>query len=339
MKLAGTNQSQGRNGGRSSGVRMPGIDKPTGRVVALIVLLFIAAAALRGYLPAQGHAARTEPGSGRAAMVFVVVALSATLALLAIAIIARLRDPRAMAPQQADLSEMLGAGRGRPSWRVLLIGLAVIVAWLLIAMLLARLWLPHGVAPPAPPDPSVPPSANGATQPPKQHPQNNSGSMLGILLAGTIPMLLLIVVGSVIMSRRRWRAATSGTLGAAADDRAESAAPPVRSESLARAAERGLAEMVDPSREPREAIIACYAAMERELANVPGAVPQEFDTATEVLARAIEHHALHADNAVQLVNLFAEARFSPHVMNERHREVAMRVLRLVLDELGSRSPA
>jgi hypothetical protein len=97
--------------------------------------------------------------------------------------------------------------------------------------------------------------------------------------------------------------------------------------------------MVDLSREPREAIIACYAAMERELANVPGAVPQEFDTATEVLARAIEHHALHADNAVQLVNLFAEARFSPHVMNERHREVAVRVLRLVLDELGSRSPA
>ena len=97
--------------------------------------------------------------------------------------------------------------------------------------------------------------------------------------------------------------------------------------------------MVDPSREPREAIIACYAAMERELANVPGAVPQEFDTATEVLARAIEHHALHDDNAVQLVNLFAEARFSPHVMNEGHREVAVRVLRLVLDELGARSPA
>jgi hypothetical protein len=39
------------------------------------------------------------------------------------------------------------------------------------------------------------------------------------------------------------------------------------------------------------------------------------------------------------VNLFAEARFSPHVMNERHREVAVRALRLVLDELGSRSPA
>ena len=104
-----------------------------------------------------------------------------------------------------------------------------------------------------------------------------------------------------------------------------------------RAAEVGLAEMADLSREPREAIIACYAAMERELANVPDAAPQDFDTPTEVLARAVEHHALHADNAVQLVNLFAEARFSPHVMNEGHREVAVRVLRLVLDELAAQA--
>jgi 2-hydroxychromene-2-carboxylate isomerase len=75
--------------------------------------------------------------------------------------------------------------------------------------------------------------------------------------------------------------------------------------------------------------------MERELANVPGAAPQEFDTPTEVLARAVELHALHIDNAVQLVHLFEEARFSPHVMNEGHRDVAVDVLRLVLAELRS----
>ncbi|CFS64521.1 Uncharacterised protein [Mycobacterium tuberculosis] len=37
------------------------------------------------------------------------------------------------------------------------------------------------------------------------------------------------------------------------------------------------------------------------------------------------------------MSLFAEARFSPHVMNEEHREVAMRLLRLVLDELSTRT--
>ncbi len=316
-----------------------GIDNPTGRVVGLIVLLMVAAAALRGYLPAR-DAVRAQPGPGRTALAFVVLALTASLTVLAIAIIARLRDPRAMLPGPGDLSGMLGGRGGRPSSRVLLIGLAVIVAWLLLAMLLARLWLPHAVTPSAPAAGQGASQAQGTAPAPKQHPPDDSADTLGILLASTIPMLILIGVGTVTMSRRRRRAAPAGTLPDYNDGQgAEFHPPPKSSVSLVRAAERGLAEMADLSREPREAIIACYAAMERELANVPGAAPQDFDTASEVLARAVEHHALQADNAVQLVNLFAEARFSPHVMKERQRELAVRTLQLVLDELGSRSAA
>ena len=105
--------------------------------------------------------------------------------------------------------------------------------------------------------------------------------------------------------------------------------------SLVRAAESGLAEIEDPDHEPRQAIIACYAAMERELRRHPGAVPQDFDTPTEVLARAVRHHALHVDNAAELVNLFEEARFSPHVMTETHRSRAVDVLELVLADMRS----
>ncbi|OBA76247.1 hypothetical protein A5641_22835 [Mycobacterium sp. 1554424.7] len=309
------------------------MDKPTGRVVALIVLLICVAAALRGYFPAQGHAPRAEPGGSRAALLFVIAALSGTLALLAIAVIARLRDPRAVAPKQEDLSDLLGTRGGRPSWRVLLIGLLLIVAWLLIVTLVVRYLVPHDVKTSGPaPAPTAPPPGRPSGRPPEGHPGNGSGDMFGVLLAGTIPMMLVIVAGSLILARRRWRAPTPVI---AADDRLEAPAPAPRSESLARAAEVGLAEIGDLNREPREAIIACYAAMERELARVPGAAPQDFDTPTEVLVRAVEHHALHADNAERLVNLFEEARFSPHVMNEGHREVAVSVLRLVLAELRS----
>jgi hypothetical protein len=318
---------------------MPGLDKPTGRVVALVVLLLVVTAALRGYLPVPHQAVRSEPGSGRAALLFVVGTLAATTALVAIAVIARLRDPRAAAPRAGDLSDMLGTGRGRPSWRVVLIGLGVIVAWLVLVLLVSRLLAGHGIASsPSPPDTgSQPPAHAGAPAPQQHRPHNNGGDVLGIMLVITVPILFLLVAGTVVMSRRRWRA--QPPIVALSDEPFETPTPPTRSESLVRAAERGLAEMADPNREPREAIIACYAAMERELANVPGAVPQDFDTPTEVLARAVEHHALHADNAVQLVNLFAEARFSPHVMNESHRDLAVSVLQLVLDELGSRSPA
>jgi hypothetical protein len=313
---------------------MPGIDKPTGRVVALIVLMIFVAAALRGYLPAQDHAVHNEPGGGRAAAAFVIAALTATVALLAIAVIARLRDPRAVAPSVGQLSELVDTEKGRPNWRVILIGLAVIAAWLLMVTLLYRWLVPHAINPSAAPTPASTPTPSGQATgpPPQQHPQDKNGDMVGILLAGTVPMLLVIVAGSVIMARRRWRATTPGVI---VDDHFEPPTPTPRSESLVRAAEVGLAEIGDLNREPREAIIACYAAMERELANVPGAAPQDFDTPTEVLVRAVEHRALHADNAAQLVNLFEEARFSPHVMNEGHREVAVNALRLVLGELRS----
>ena len=57
------------------------MDKPTGRVVALIVLLIAAAAALRGYFPAQVHGPLGGAAGNRAAMMFVIAALPALLAI------------------------------------------------------------------------------------------------------------------------------------------------------------------------------------------------------------------------------------------------------------------
>ncbi|MBI2699008.1 MULTISPECIES: DUF4129 domain-containing protein [Mycobacterium] len=310
-------------------------DKPTTRVVALVALLMLVAAALRGYLPAHHGRRLAEEGPSKTALMFLVAAIAAALALLAFSIIARLRDPRTAAPSAGALPDMLGGGSARPSWRVVLIALGVVVAWILVAMLVSRLFSPPQLALDAPQTNSgANPSGSGGAPQPAQPPRpKGAPDMLGSLLA-FVPVLLMLFVGGFIVSRRRRHPAIAATH---ADDPAQSPQPEATSESLVRAAEVGLAEMTDLSREPREAIIACYAAMERELANVPGAVPQEFDTPTEVLARAVEQRALRAENAVQLVNLFEEARFSPHVMDEGHRETAVRVLELVLGEIAPRS--
>jgi len=146
----------------------------------------------------------------------------------------------------------------------------------------------------------------------------------------TVAFLVILVAGTLVAAHRRRRVVPVAPL---ADLRHDDEAPDVASESLARAAEVGLAEVGDLSREPRKAIIACYAAMEGELSRVPGAMPEDFDTASEVLDRAVAHHALGPDSATQLVDLFDEARFSPHVMTEAHRDVAVRVLQRVLGEL------
>jgi Domain of unknown function (DUF4129) len=317
-------------GNESSGVPM--YDKATGRVVAVIVLLILIAASLRGYLPGVERATRQEPPDSGASLAYLVALLGISLTIVAVALITRLRGPRIAAASAGGLPERFSGGRGRPAWRVLVIGAALLVAWLLLVWLLSQFVVPRpvGQAANSPPS-SAPTPANNADRPPAPPHVGGEGEVLRYLIAGTVVLLVLIVVGAVLTARRR-RMSEPGTVTVPSS---EALTPPATSESLVRAAEIGLAEVGDLSQEPREAIIACYAAMERELRRVPGAVPQDFDTPTEVLARAVESHALHAADATQLVNLFEEARFSPHVMNEGHRESAFRVLQLVLAELRS----
>jgi hypothetical protein len=308
-------------------------DKATGRVVAVIVLLIVIAASLRGYLPGVERAARKSPPDSGSSLVYVMAMLSVSVIILAVAIIVRLRDPRNAAPSAGGLPERFSDGRGRPAWQVLVIGAAVLVAWLLTVWLLSQFIVLHVASQtPTAPASSAPTPGNSARPPSSPPDVGGDRDMLRYLIATAVALLVLAVAGAVVAARRR---RVGEALIVAAEPTPPPSMPMGTSESLVRAAEIGLAEIGDRSREPREAIIACYAAMERELAHVPGAVPQDFDTPTEVLARAVENHALHVDNASELVNLFEEARFSPHVMSEAHRMSALRVLQLVLEELRS----
>ena len=307
------------------------VDKATGRVVAVIVLLIVIAASLRGYLPGVDRAAQPSPPDSGASLIYVVAITSVTVLILGVAVIVRLRDPRRRAPNASPLSDRLFDGRGRPTWQVLLIGAAVLVAWLLAVWLLSHfVVLRVSGQPPGAPPSTTPAPANNAARPSPRRDVGADRDVLRYLIAATVAMFVLIVVGAVAGRRRR---VAEPPFVAAEISRPPTA--PSTSELLVRAAEVGLAEIRDRSREPRGAIIACYAAMERELSRVPGAVPQDFDTPTEVLTRAVENRALHGDSAAELVNLFEEARFSPHVMSEAHRESALSVLQLVLADLRS----
>jgi uncharacterized protein DUF4129 len=308
------------------------MDKATGRVVAVIVLLIAIAASLRGYLPGVQQADQRRPPQSGASLLYVAALLSVSLVIVAVALISRLRDPRRVASSAAPLSSRFSGGHGRPAWRVLMIGAVVLVAWLIAVWLLSRFVGPHGIdQPQSAPQSGVPAPPNNVPRPPgSKDDDGTERDVLRYLIASTVALLVMIVAGELVVRRRRvaepsidMSSPISGPISA------------VAASSLVRAAESGLAEIEDPNHEPRQAIIACYAAMERELRHFPGAAPQDFDTPTEVLARAVDHHALHVDNAAELVNLFEEARFSPHVMTEEHRSRAFRVLHLVLADMRS----
>lgn len=165
----------------------------------------------------------------------------------------------------------------------------------------------------------------GAETPPPAPAED--GGVFGALVVAAITLFVLSAAATWI-GRRRAGTAVPPAPWADPPAGAASAEP-----DLARAAELGLVEIGDLSRDPREAIIACYLAMERELEKSPGTTPQDSDTPSEVLARAVERQALDAHSAAELVDLFQEARFSPHVMNESHRAGAVRALRLVQRDL------
>jgi hypothetical protein len=145
-------------------------------------------------------------------------------------------------------------------------------------------------------------------------------------IAGPV-LVTLLILGAA--ARRPVRARAEAWTAARAGDGVGT------SQSLARAAEEGLAVVVAPDLPPREAIIASYAAMEDALRGAPGAEPRDSDTPSEVLARAVQLGVLRFEAAAPLVRLFSEARFSLHPMDERHRDEAADLLRRVRGDLGS----
>jgi Domain of unknown function (DUF4129) len=316
---------------------MAGIDKSTARAITVVALLFVAAWALRGYLPGiEPVADRERPPSSPAALVVDLALVAGSVVIIGFAIVSRLRNRQARRPGAGQLPASPGT-MGRPTWRFSLIALGLLICWLVLVLVLMRMGVgnlgdqPPSASPTVPDPGSTPTPTNPAPRQPDS-PEDPGPNIIGYLVPPMLILMALIVVGTAIASRRQRRSATTWRV---ADDGPEAPAQPGAADSLARAAEVGLAEIGDLSREPREAIIACYAAMERELTHVPGAVPQDCDTPSEVLARAVDHHALRADSASQLVELFEEARFSPHVMNEDHRDTAVDALRLVLADLRS----
>jgi hypothetical protein len=106
-------------------------------------------------------------------------------------------------------------------------------------------------------------------------------------------------------------------------------------EQVARAVAAGRAAVRDGGlADPRQAIVACFAVMERTLAELgEGLAPRAEDTPAEVLHRGVAAGVLPRRPADALLRLFHEARFSEHPMGEADRLAADRALSEILTAL------
>jgi hypothetical protein len=130
------------------------------------------------------------------------------------------------------------------------------------------------------------------------HPVTASASQAWPLITG-MAIAILVVVALAVLSRRRRPART-----ASARQR--------RADALLASLTAG-SDALGAGGEPRAAIIACYAAMERGFA-AAGSAPALADTPAEVLVRATRAGLVRPGPAETLTGLFRRARYSTNPM-------------------------
>jgi hypothetical protein len=291
---------------------------PLPRALAVVALVAVAALALQARQGLDWDAL-AEPLDVRWSRLVVGAVLLLALVGYGRRLLRRLRRPR----RPASTTNPLVEPEGQPiPWYLRVLAVALVLATMGVIFFVVSSLGP--IPRPAPPPPAAQDQSSSAGQ---------DANTLG--KGGTSPVAL-VVVGALLV--------------AAVASRWHSRRPPDETpeEGEDRAAVRRLVRAVDAAEEelarhadPREAVLAAYAAMARHLSTGlvrrGGSTPGS-DTATELLDRSVAAGLLSGASdgpARALTDLFREARFSDHPMGEASRQSAESCLRQVRAELGA----
>jgi hypothetical protein len=168
------------------------------------------------------------------------------------------------------------------------------------------------------------------SHPPKPPPASGGGGgihiPLGPILYGLLIVAIVVaLVVSIWWSTRLRRPAAPLVI----ED--------VSTDELREAVQEGRAALARID-DARAAIIACYVAMERSLAD-RGTARGAADTPDELLARAVAAGVVRGGAAGRLTELFYEARFSTHPVGAGQRDAASAALDELAGELAAKPAA
>ena len=286
------------------------------RLLPLVLLVILVIAGLRGEV-----ATPRWNGPLKADGVAIGLALEVILGALLIvtlrrAAVARRLAERTYTGEENDV-EPAAALRFALKW---LIGACMVAVAVVILTDLHLHFLTRGPATKPPPVPK--PSYSKGPQLPKGYGGWTLHLPWGPILYGLLVVVLLAaVVISIWWSSRLRRPAAPRVI----ED--------VGAEDLREAVESGRAALAEIS-DARAAIIACYVAMERSLAD-RGTSRGAADTPDELLAKAVAAGTVRGPAASTLTALFYEARFSTHPVAAGQRAAASAALNQLADELAA----
>ena len=287
------------------------------RLLPLVLLVVLVIAGLRGAVPAPRWTGPLR-ADGMAIGIALEVVFGAALAVV------RVREAAARRAAALRPYSYLAEQRGFEPPQALRFTLSYVLAMCMVAIggvLIANLHL-HFFVKPLPLRLPRPPKGTPTLKPP--HGAGTGASFH--LPVGPILYALLIVVLIAAVAVSVWWAA-----------RLRLPAAPLVIEDVSRqelreavAEGRAALALVDDA---RAAIIACYVAMERSLAE-RGTARAAADTPDELLTRAVAAGTVRGGAAGRLTVLFYEARFSTHPLGAGQRDAASAALDELADELA-----
>ena len=269
----------------------------------MAVVAVLLAAAFTG-LRARGTFAHggNQTAAGASGTVLAIV-LSAAEGLAVIAFIVVLASARPQRQPKDDEEELW---RPKIPWWAKTAGVLLAVAALVTPFAVLFTRKPRQLGPR--PLPLGPPKVSLG------HAATASGSAVWPLITG-----MVIVVALTLLGRRKRPARTE---------------PRNRTRLAALLASLAAgSEALSAGGEPRAAIIACYAAMERGFA-AAGSAPAVADTPAEVLARATRAGLVRPEPAETLTGMFRLARYSTYPMTSADSRVAADALTQMRSDLG-----
>ena len=276
------------------------------RVAAVAVLLALIAAGLRSR-GAFSHAPDRVLAGASGTVLATALAVTEGVALVAFALVLMMARPRKPKPDEGEPPRP-----PFPWWAKTLAVLASVAVLVTpFAILLTRTTRPR---PAAQAHPGALASGGAARS---RLPATAHGSPWPLIAGMLIALALLVALTAWSRHARRRPAGDRGQGSRLA-----------LGESLA----AGRAALAGP-RDPRAAIIACYAAMERGFA-AAGSAPAAADTPAEVLARATGAGLVRSGSAVRMAGLFRRARYSSEPMTSADSAAAAAALDQMQTDLG-----
>lgn len=150
-------------------------------------------------------------------------------------------------------------------------------------------------------------------------------ALLGVLAAVLVAVVVL-VVWTVLRDQLRRRPRREPIA-----DRPEAPAP---TDDVVAALDAGLEDLSDNDRDPRRAVIACWVRLEQAAA-VAGTPRQPGDTPADLVGRLLREQQVSPAVLAGLAEVYREARYATHVVDDRMRAQARAALQRLRSDLTS----